>query len=183
MQDLLRQIRLITPFALEFQVEPTQFVERLQPHVAPPNLNPFGRLGRIFSPTVAPYSGVVRADYVHLKPRPDGNQLFFPTFNGTVLPTPAGTRLEGELNGASGTFLFPTYFYLAFLLFAFVSLLTRGKNTTLADVLIALSMLVFQGLFVVGIPYIIARRRMQRASFELERDLFYFIQKPATEAR
>ncbi|AII53517.1 hypothetical protein [Hymenobacter sp. APR13] len=183
MKELLRRIQLITPFALEFPVEPTQFVGRLQPHVAPPNLNPFGRLGRLFSPTVAPYSGVVRADYVQLKPRPGGNQLFFPAFNGTVLPTPAGTRLEGELNGASGTFLFPALFYLAFVLFAFVSLLTRSENTTLADVLIALSMLVFQGLIAVGIPYVIARRRLQRAAFELERDLFYFIQKPTTEVR
>ncbi|WBO86429.1 hypothetical protein [Hymenobacter yonginensis] len=182
MKELLRRIRLITPFALEFPIEAAQFVERLQPHVAPPHLNPFGRLGRIFSPTVAPYSGVVRADYVLLKPRPDGNQLFFPAFNGTVLPTPAGTRLEGELNGASGMFLFPALFYLVFVLVALTSLLMRD-DTTLVDALIMMAMILLQGLLIVGIPYVIARRRMQKVAFELERNLFYFMQKPVTELR
>ncbi|MBC6698610.1 hypothetical protein [Hymenobacter sp. BT190] len=178
MKELFRWVWLITPFALEFPVDAAQFVLRLQPHVAPPNLNPFGRLGRLFSPTIAPYNGIVQANYVRLKPLPDGNHLFFPAFEGAVLSIQAGTRLEGELNGASGMLLFPAFFYLAFVLFAFVSLLVRDESTTLADALITMAMLLFQGLLVVGIPYIIARRRLQKTAFELERNLFYFIQKP-----
>ncbi|SHK67848.1 hypothetical protein [Hymenobacter psychrotolerans] len=124
MKELLRRIRLITPFALELPVDTAQFLQRLQPHVAPPHLNPFGRLGRIFSPTVAPYCGVVRPEFIQLKPRPDGHQFYLPTFEGLALPTPAGTRLEGEINGVSRRFLFFALFYVVGMLFFLVTLIT-----------------------------------------------------------
>ncbi|MBD2716163.1 hypothetical protein KBK19_14060 [Microvirga sp. STR05] len=183
MKQLLRRIRLIAPFALEFPVATDEFVQRLQPHVAPPHLNPFGRLGSIFSPFVAPYSGVVRPDLIRLKPRPDGNQFYLPHFEGLALPTQAGTRLEGELNGASGRFLFFAFFYVVALLFFLVTFITQDQRLPLVGGLILLAAVLLSGSFFVGWPYIMARRRMQRAAFELERDLFYFIQKPPTEVR
>ena len=134
MKELLHRIQLITPFALEFPVATAQFVHR-QPHVAPPNLNPFGRLGSIFSPTVAPYSGVVRADFIRLKPRPNGNPFYLPTFEGIALPTQAGTRLEGELNGASGRFLFFALFYAVAMLILLVTLLSQDGGLSLTSAL------------------------------------------------
>ncbi|GAB2786761.1 hypothetical protein HNQ93_002824 [Hymenobacter luteus] len=178
MKRVLRRLRLITPFTLELPVGQEEFVQRLRQHVAPPNTNPFGRLGRIFSPTVAPYSGVVQRDYFRLKPRTEGNQAFIPSIEGHIVPLASGTRLEAELRGASGFFLFFALFYLVFWVFALTSLLMQGSDTTMSTIFFILFAMLLQGGFMVGIPYASARRHMQKAAYELERDLFYFVQRP-----
>lgn len=183
MKELLRRIQLITPFTLEFPVNTAQFVRFLQPHVAPPDLNPFGRLSGLFSPTIAPYSGVVRPDLIQLKPRPDGNPSYLPTFEGLALPTPAGTRLVGELNGASTRIVFFALFYAVVMLFFLVILITKDQNWSLPGALVFLASVLLSGFFFVGLPYILARRGMQKAAFELERNLFYFIQQPIAESK
>lgn len=178
MKQLLRRLHLITPFTLELPIGREEFVRRLQQHVAPPNTNPFGWLSRLFSSTVAPYTGVVEADFFRLKPRIESNQAFTFSMEGRIVASPAGTRLEAEVNGASGLLLAFALFYALFPLIGLVSLATQGRGTTLSDVLFFLLVFLLQGGLVLGIPYILVRRRMQKAAYELERDLFYFVQRP-----
>lgn len=47
----------------------------------------------------------------------------------------------------------------------------------LSSFLILLSMLLLQGALFLGIPYVRVRRSMQQTAYELERDLFYFVQR------
>jgi hypothetical protein len=178
MKELFRRVRLITPILLNFPIDKDQFVQRLQPHVAPAHLNPFGRLGTVFSLTAAPYTGVVTADSVRIKPRVSGNQAFLPIIQADLLPEQSGTRLEGELNGVSFFVIAPTLFYSAFLLFSLAVLVSKAGQMSFFAVVMLLFVLVFTGAFLIGLPYFMARRRMQQAAYELERDLFYFVERP-----
>ncbi|MCA8829912.1 hypothetical protein [Hymenobacter pini] len=177
MKDLLRRVQLITPLVFDFPISKDEFLQRLKPHVAPPHINPFGRLGRIFSPTIAPYSGTIQPNFIRIKPRTDGNQAFLPTIEANLLQTESGVRLEGELNGASFFVLAPACFYLFFVLFALISLISRSKG--LVNLSILLLIMSVQGIFFVGIPYFRARRSMQEVAYNLERDLYYFVERPA----
>jgi len=179
MQDLFRRLRLITPITLEFPLSPDQFVQRLQPHVAPPYTNPFGRLGRIFSPAVAPYTGIVKATAIRIKARGDGSQIFLPLITATLTPVKAGVRLDGELNGVNFTLLAAAAFHSLFLIIGLFSLAFKNNPGRLSDFPILLLMLLLPGVVFVGIPYVKARRSMQQTAYDLERDLFYFVERPA----
>ncbi|RSK24016.1 hypothetical protein [Hymenobacter metallilatus] len=178
MQGLFRKIRLITPLVLHFSIDKDQFIQRLQPHVAPPHINPFGRLGRIFSPEVAPYTGIINTDTVQMKPRAEENWAFAPSFRATLLPDPAGVRVEGELNGASLHVVAPALLYSAFILFVLTVFVSQTGKMTFLNVIMLLLAFLFQGAFLVGLPYFKTRRGMQKMANDLKRDLFYFVERP-----
>lgn len=179
MKNLFRRLRLITPISLKFPLSPDQFVQRLQPHVAPAYTNPFGRLGRIFSPTVAPYTGAVKADAIRMKPRAGDNWAFTPFFQATLLPETSGMRLEGELNGVSLFVIVPAIFCLLVVLFELFILFSRPAPIDLLTVIVLLLSLLVKGVMFIGLPYFLTRRSMQKTAYELERDLFYFVERPA----
>ncbi|MET4105134.1 hypothetical protein [Hymenobacter sp. UYP22] len=177
MKELLRRVRLITPIVLELPVDKDLFIQRLKSHVAPPHINPASWLGRIFSPTVAPYTGVVEADFVRLKPRAPGNRALA-TMEATVSPVKAGVRLTGELNGISTYLAFSVAVCVGSSLLMLVFMALLGSELTFATLLASLCMLLMNGIVFIGIPYTRARRQMQQTAYELERDLFYFVQRP-----
>ncbi|MDU0370337.1 hypothetical protein ACFPAF_08040 [Hymenobacter endophyticus] len=173
---------MITPLVLHFPIDKSQFVQRLQPHVAPPHTNPFGRLGRIFSPEVAPYAGVVTADTIRIKPRAAENLTFAPSFRATLSTEPSGVRVQGELNGVSLFVFAPALFYSAFVLLGLTSLVSQIGEISLLSISIMLFAFLLQGIFFVGLPYYKARRGMQKMVNDLERDLFYFVERPKSVA-
>ena len=175
MENILSRLRLITPFVLNFPISKDNLIKRLQPHVAPTDLNPFGRLGKIFNPTIAPYTGTIEPDSFRLKPRTE-NIFGSATIKGQLISTESGTQLEGEIHGASGIFIFFSLFYL---IFSCMSLLAIVKQIIMGEFAGAIFFLFFsliQGLFFIGLPYRKIRINMQNTAHNLERDIHYFIQ-------
>lgn len=188
MKDILRRLHLITSFEIELPLEKEEIVHRLQTHIAPPDINPFGRLGRIFNPSVAPYIGVIQADSFRLRPRIsvsgfEGPFAFIgiPTFEGQFISLESGTILVIEVDGVSFTQLLPVVGSLSFTCFVltgFIYSVFSGKWIGLEATLFILTALVLIIYFFVRYPYIKARRNMQDAIQNLKHDIFHFTQRP-----
>ncbi|UYZ63824.1 hypothetical protein [Hymenobacter weizhouensis] len=177
MQEFLRKLRLITDVSIPLKTDKTQFVQLLQQHVDAGKTDFFSSLFssafEVFSSSPNQYVGEIWQDSFKIRRKAHlfEPSLTFARVKGQVASTAEGTLVEAEIDGSSGVLSFVAFLAVFYLIFI-VTTLFSGQLPV-----VALVFFLFHGALMIGIPYLVTRRGVQRMAYNLERDLYFIVKE------
>jgi hypothetical protein len=176
MNDFLRKIHLVKDISIQLPVSKVDFIQKFRNNVDESDLGfvPF----EVFQSSRNEYKGNISNNSFELKKRRklfDTNSYSFAKVTGHFTEDDNRVNIKAEINGFKKRMIFflgiMIIFYSIFLIGSFFS---AGDNPApfffLPFILIHMSLMF-------GIPYFIIRRSIKRMTYDLERDLHYWVTK------
>jgi hypothetical protein len=174
MNNFLRKINLIKDINIELQISKIDFTKKFRENVDESNLGfePF----EVFTSSKNEYKGTIENNGFELKKR----RKLFDTSHSFAKATGKFTQetdkliIKTEVNGFQRKMIFFLGFFLLFYaIFFSVFLFTDTGGATF----FVFPFLVLHMTFMLGIPYFIMRRSVNRMTYDLERDFHYWVTK------
>ncbi|UOQ55425.1 hypothetical protein [Hymenobacter cellulosivorans] len=178
MKDILTKLKLVDYFTTEVPIQQAEFVAKFQNSVDEGDTGVFSGAFDMFSSSKNEYRGHVYANGFKIKRKRkffDAN-MSLAAAEGSFTQQDQNVVIATEVNGFSGLMIpffgFILVFYAIFLVGFLVS---AGRND--GQAFVALPLIFFHALFMLGIPYFMMRRGVSKMKHELEREFYYMTKK------
>ncbi|WP_200975642.1 hypothetical protein [Echinicola sp. 20G] len=174
MKDFLRKLKLVKDISIELNIQKNDFVSNFKRNVDEGSTGFMSDAFDIFSSSKNEYKGYVRFDHFKIKRRRrflDMN-LNLAVAKGTYVQRGDLLIVETEINGFNGAMM-PFYIILPIFYSIFIVVLIFNENVGGKEVGFAIPFLIIHAAFLLGIPYLMMRKSINRMAHELEREFFY----------
>ncbi|WP_291145408.1 hypothetical protein [Flavobacterium sp. UBA7680] len=173
MNNFLRKIKLVKDITIQLPVSKIDFIQKFRNNVDESDLGyvPF----EVFQSSRNEYKGNIENNSFDLKRR---KRLFdtgysFAKVNGNLIQENDKLVIDAEIIGFRKRMIIFFAFIVFFYLIAFTGMILTGDNVSL----IFLPFLLFHMSIMLGIPYFVIRRSVNRMAYNLERDFHYWVTK------
>jgi len=176
MNNFLRKINLVEDYNFELPTSKTDFISKFRRNVENSNLGfDFFEGFEALSSSNYEYKGYINEREFEIKRK---RKLFepnqsFATAKGTYKEVNEKLQLAIEINAFSNIMYFFLGIVALFYLF-FVSVILFGDNEIPSFVIL---FLFIHAAFMIGIPYFVMRRSINKIRYNLERDFYYWVTK------
>ncbi len=174
MKEFLRKIGLLDTLSVNLNIDRREFTNALRSSVEEGSIGPFSEIGDVFSRSKKEYKGHVGLESFRIARR---RRLFEmnsvrAVAMGKFHQNDDVLSVETEISGFTH---WMTFFLVIILLFYVTSAVTIFSSNEQSDDILGfvLPALLVHGLFMIGIPYFLARRSVKRLKYDLERELYY----------
>lgn len=179
MRKLLEQLKFIDYLTTEIPIKKEDFLEAFRKNVDEGNTGTLFSGFEAFSASKNQYKGTVGNDNFKIRRR---KRLFDFNPSGAIIKGTFKQKddnmlvIESEINSFHGVII-P---FLIFILLFYIAAITLAFTLPDDDGIIRwlmLPIILIHATFVLGIPYLMARRSTSRLKYELERDFYYMTKK------
>jgi hypothetical protein len=175
MKEFLKRLKLVSHFTLEIETEKSVFVGKLKANVDEGNTSVLFSIWEKFGSSKNEYKGTVEDGSFKIRRR---RKLFDMNMNLAVVSGSYRQRdhilfIEAEVNGFHGVFI-PFYIFLPIFYLVAIAAFLLSENAS--QMWFVLPFMLLHAVFMMGIPYFVMRRSVNRMKYEVERD-FYFLAK------
>lgn len=171
MKEFLIRLKLIDYMTTTLHLSKIDFINRLRAITDEGSTRRLSDHFNIFAPSPFEFKGEVNLQGFKIKKRKkvfDSN-LNISEANGTYTEENGTLKIETEINGFNNFYIF--YYVFIILIYAvFLVLIMRSGGET---EIIAILFLLIHGAFMLGLPYLMMRKSVQRMQYELEREFYY----------
>ena len=174
MKNLLTRLKLIQHFTIEIEIEKSEFVSKLEENVDDGDTGVMFSAFEGFSSSKNHYKGSVGQDRFKIRRR---RKIFdmnmnMSIANGSYVQKNNTLAIETEVNGFHNMFI-PYYILIGIIYITGIILSFSTNNTWTFSII---PFIIIHACIMMGLPYFIMRRSVERMKYELERD-FYFMNK------
>ncbi|SEN85131.1 hypothetical protein SAMN05444671_2254 [Flavobacterium sp. CF108] len=173
MDNFLRKINLVKDITIQLPVSKIDFTEKFRNNVDESDLSfvPF----EVFQSSKNEYKGNIDGSAFELKKR---RRLFdtnysFAEVTGSLIEKNDNLVIDAEILGFKKRMIIIFAFIVLFYLIIFTAMLLGGDTISF----IFLPFLLFHMAIMLGIPYLVIRRSVNRMAYDLERDFHYWVTK------
>ncbi|MTH15790.1 hypothetical protein [Flavobacterium sp. LC2016-01] len=173
MDTFLRKIQLIKDISIQLPVSKTDFIQKFRTNVDESDLSfvPF----EVFRSSTSEYKGNIDGSAFELKKR---RRLFdtnysFATVTGSLIDRNDKLIIDAEILGFKKRMIFFFAFIVLIYLIAFTGMMLGSDEIPF----FVLPFLLIHMSLMLGIPYFVIRRSVNRMAYDLERDFHYWVTK------
>lgn len=180
MKEFLRKIKLVGNLTTEIEIQQKEFVARLKENVDKGSTGLLSNMFDVFSSSSNEYKGTIGMEGFELRRR----RRFFDMNINTAVAKGTFTQkdnilvIQTEINGFSGMMI-PFYIFVLIFYSIFISAFLFADNIEGDGAGFFFPFLFIHAAFMLGIPYLMMRRSVDKMKYELERE-FYYMTKSRT---
>ena len=175
---LFKKLKLTEYLTTELEIQKNEFVNKLRENVDEGDTGFFSDSFDMFSSSKNEYKGNVGFEGFKIKRRRrffDMN-MNFAIAKGKFIQRDNLLIIETEIKGFHGMMI-PTLIILIFIYSFFIGAFLMSDNIEGNEDGFAIPFLIFHAVFMLGIPYLVMRRSINRMKHDLERELYYMTKK------
>jgi hypothetical protein len=176
MKELLERLKLIQHFTIEIEAEKSDFVKKLMERVDEGSTGTFFSAFEAFDSSKNEYKGTARSDGFKIRRR---RKFFDMNLNlaiakGSYRQKDNLLLIDTEIYGFHGM-LIPFYIFVP--IFYVIGIIVFLTTDNPPQPWFVFPFIVVHAVFMLGIPYLIMRKGVNRMKYDLERDLFFIAKR------